>query len=59
MSFECDTCHTVATGKSGANVHYAPVSYGPCESCRRTSDTYDCSCFGDWPAARIAAGQKE
>lgn len=55
MSFECDPCHTIATGKSGFDVHFRPMSRGRCETCGFTADCFECQCPGDWAKARHAA----
>lgn len=54
MSFECDRCHLIATGRNGSDVHFGG-SYGPCETCHRSANCADCRCDGDWSKARAAA----
>lgn len=51
MSFECDPCHVIATGKPGSLVHFSG-SYGRCETCKRTASCADCQCHGEWAKAR-------
>ena len=54
MSWECDDCHTIATGKPGSDVHFSG-SRGRCETCGRVRDCSDCQCGGEWAKARAAA----
>lgn len=54
MSFECDTCHEIATGKKGSLVHFSG-SYGRCETCGYTATCSDCRCNGDWNKAYLEA----
>ena len=54
MSWECDRCHEVATGRAGGVMHFA-WSRGRCETCEQTTDCCDCRCEGRWDIARRVA----
>lgn len=54
MSFECDECHVIATGKKGSEIHFSG-SYGQCETCKRVASCSECRCSGAWENARRAA----
>lgn len=59
MSFECNTCHTVATGKTHEERFHFFQSYGRCETCGKTASCADCHCSGDWGKAyRQAQSEK-
>lgn len=53
MSFECDPCHTLATGHSIHQAHPFRIgeSYGRCETCHEQGVCIDCRCEGDWTGA--------
>lgn len=52
MSFECDPCHVIATGRTHAETFHLSGSRGPCETCGIVSNCADCHCSGDWAKAR-------
>lgn len=51
MSFECDLCHRIATGRGLHQSGHVVLSQGPCETCRGNAACGDCHCSGDWPQA--------
>lgn len=56
MSFKCNSCHKVATGKPADEIHFFK-SYGPCETCGIKKTCLKCHCNGDWTKARNLANE--
>lgn len=58
MSWECEKCHVLATGKTHAEAgHFYGGSRGLCETCHQGANCADCRCQGDWGEAYRKSGK--
>lgn len=55
MSWECETCHKIATGKTHMEAFHYGGSRGRCETCGKGANCADCHCQGKWNEAHEAA----
>lgn len=52
MSWICNPCHVVGTGRPASDIHFQG-SFGPCEDCHVPSDCAHCQCNYTYPLVDV------